>query len=153
MNGELVRQGHAHVRRPLAARFRDGLLKAQVAARAKSIGIWAKAASAGISVARAHADAAGTDRDNLNDEYIVIENSGDTSIDLTGWTVSDEANHRYLCPRFVLPAKGKVTLRTGLGKNTASELFWGSRRPIWNNDGDTILIRDADGYLVWSYVY
>jgi len=50
-------------------------------------------------------------------------------------------------------AKAKVTLRTGLGKYTQSEVFWGSRRPIWNNDGDTIFIRDANGNLVLSYVY
>ncbi|MBC8443373.1 lamin tail domain-containing protein [PVC group bacterium] len=153
VNEKLVRQGHAHVRRPLAARFRQGLLKAQADARAKGQGIWAKVASARISISRVHADAEGRDRDNLNDEYIIIENKGDTAIDFAGWTVSDEANHRYLCPRFILPAKGKVTLRTGLGKNTADELFWGNRGPIWNNDGDTILIRDADGHLVWSYVY
>ena len=34
-----------------------------------------------------------------------------------------------------------------------SELFWGSRSPIWNNDGDTIFIRDSEGQLVLSYIY
>ena len=153
VNEALVRQGHAHVRRPLAAQFRDGLLEAQGAARAKGTGIWVKATSAGVSIARVHADPAGRDQANLNDEYIVIENKGERQIDMTGWTISDEANHRYLCPRFVLPAKGKATLRTGLGRNTDDELYWGNRSAIWNNDGDTILIRDAEGHLVWSYVY
>jgi len=74
-------------------------------------------------------------------------------VDLTGWTVYDEAHHRYLFPSFILKAKAAVTLRTCLGKNTQSELFWGSRSPIWNNDGDTIFIRDSKGQLILSYIY
>jgi len=52
-----------------------------------------------------------------------------------------------------LRVKAAVTLRTSSGRNTESELFWGSRGPICNNDGDTIFIRDAEGELVLSYIY
>ena len=143
VNEELLRQGYAHIRRPLAAKYRNLLLKSQEEARAAGRGIWAKAAGGHIAIATVDAD----------DEYIVIENRGNTPIDLTGWTVLDEANHRYLFPNFVLSANVRVTLRTGLGKNTKSDIFWGSRKPIWNNDGDTIFIKDAEGNLILSYVY
>jgi len=143
VNEELLRQGYAHIRRPLAAKYRNLLLKSQEEALAAGRGIWAKAAGGHIAIATVDAD----------DEYIVIENRGNTPIDLTGWTVLDEANHRYLFPNFVLSAKARVTLRTGLGKNTKSDIFWGSRKPIWNNDGDTIFIKDAEGNLILSYVY
>jgi len=36
---------------------------------------------------------------------------------------------------------------------TESELFWGSRGPIWNNDGDTIFMRDTEGQLALSLIY
>ncbi len=154
VNEELVRQGYAHIQRPLAAVYRDILLEAQEEARVAGRGIWAKVAGGRhIAVAMVHADAQGDDWQNLCNEYIVIENRNDAPVNLTGWTVSDEANHRYLFPKFILGAKAKVTLRTCLGKNTDFEIFWGSRRPIWNNDGDTIFIRDADGNLILSYVY
>lgn len=154
VNQELVRQGYAHIQRPLAEVYRDILLEAQQEARVAARGIWAKVAGGRhIAVAMVHADAQGDDWQNLCDEYIVIENNSNEPVNLTGWTVSDEANHRYLFPKFILGAKAKVTLRTCLGKNTEDELFWGSRRPIWNNDGDTIFIRDADGNLILSYVY
>jgi len=153
VNEELVRQGYAHIRRPLAAKYRDLLLKAQEEARAAGVGIWAKAAGKNIAISIVHAEAEGDDRQNLHDEFIVIENQGNTPIDFTGWTVLDESNHRYLFPSFTLSAKAKVTLRTGLGKNTKSEIFWGSRRPIWNNNGDTIFIKDAEGSLILIYVY
>jgi len=45
-------------------------------------------------------------------------------------------------------------LLTGLPVFAAkSELFWGSRSPIWNNDGDTIFMRDTEGELVLSLIY
>jgi micrococcal nuclease len=153
VNEELVRQGYAHIRRPLAAKYRELFLNAQEEARTAGLGIWAKAPGRNITIATVHADAAGDDRQNLNDEFIVIKNQGNTPVDFTGWTILDESNHRYLFPSFTLPPKAKVTLRTGFGKNTQREIFWGSRRPIWNNNGDTIFLRDAEGSLILSYVY
>lgn len=153
VNEELLRLGCAHIQRPLAAKYRDRLLKAQEAAREEGLGIWAKAAEQGVVITKAHADAEGNERDNLCDEYIVIENRKDVPVDLTGWIVYDEAHHRYLFPNFILKAKEAVTLRTCLGKNSQNELFWGSRSPIWNNEGDTVFIRDSQGQLVLSYIY
>ena len=153
VNEELVRQGYAHVQRPLRAEYRDRLLEAQKAAWLEALGIWARAAGHNVTIAQIHPDAEGKDRENLCDEYIVIENREDAPLDLTGWTVSDEANHRYLFPNFTLKAEAAVTLRTCLGKNTESEVFWGSRSPIWNNDGDTIFVRDTEGRLAVSLIY
>ena len=153
VNEELLRLGCAHIQRPLASKYRDRLLRAQQTARQQGLGIWAKAAEQCVVIAEVHAEAEGNDWDNLCDEYIVIENKGNKSVDLTGWTVYDEAHHRYLFPNIILEAGATVTLRTCLGKNTQSELFWGSRSPIWNNNGDTIFIRDSQGQLVLSYIY
>jgi len=153
VNEELLRQGCAHIQRPLVAKYRDRLLKAQKAAWQEALGIWARAVERNVAIVEIHPDAEGNDRENLCDEYIVIENTGNIPVDLTGWTVSDEANHRYLFPSFVLKAKAAVTLRTGVGRNTESEIFWGSRGPIWNNDGDTIFMRDTEGELALSLIY
>jgi len=153
VNEELVRQGYAHIQRPLRAKHRDRLLTAQKAAWQEALGIWARAAGRNVAIVEIHPDAEGKDRENLCDEYIVIENREDAPLDLTGWTVSDEANHRYVFPNFTLKAKAAVTLRTCSGKNTESELFWGSRGPIWNNDGDTIFMRNTEGELALSLIY
>jgi len=119
VNEELLRLGYAHIQRPLVAKYRNRLLRAQEAARGEGLGIWAKAAKQNVAIAEVHGDAEGkNDRENLCDEYIVIENRDDASVDLTGWTIYDEAHHRYLLPSFILQAKEAVTLRTCLGKNT-----------------------------------
>jgi len=154
VNQELVRQGYAHIQHPLAKKYRESFIQAQEEARAARRGIWEKIRESGIAIALVHFDAEGNDWQNLNDEYIVIENQADVPVDLTGWTICDETNsHRYLFPEFILPGKGSITLRTGLGKNDKDELFWGSKSPIWNNDGDTIFIRDSEGNLIASYIY
>jgi hypothetical protein len=78
-----------------------------------------------LSIATIHADASGDDRENLNDEYIVFENSGEEAIDFSGWTVSDEADHNYTFPDgFTLGPGEKVTLHTGSGTDTETDLYW-----------------------------
>jgi len=121
VNEELVRQDYAHVQHPLRAEYRDRFLMVQRAAWLEALGIWARAAGRNVTITEIHPDAEGKDRENLCDEYIMIENREDARLDLTGWTVSDEANHRYLFPNFTLKAKAAVTLRTCSGKNTESE--------------------------------
>lgn len=59
-----------------------------------------------------------------------------------GWTVSDEADHVYTVPSgFTLQPGATVTLYTGSGTNSNSELYWGSGSAIWNNGGDTVIVK------------
>ncbi|MDR5673872.1 lamin tail domain-containing protein [Halalkaliarchaeum sp. AArc-GB] len=111
-------------------------------------------AEAGLTVAEIHADAAGDDRDNLNDEYVVFENTGNETLDLSGWTIEDEAGQRYTVPAgFELAAGETVTLHTGSGTGTTTELYWGSGSPIWNNNGDTVIVSTPNGEPVLEETY
>lgn len=110
--------------------------------------------SGSLSVVRVHEDAAGNDHENENDEYIVFENTGDSTLDLSGWTVSDEVDHTYSIPSgFSLEPGAQVTLYTGSGQDTDHELYWGSDAAIWNNDGDTVFVHTDDGTQVIRYEY
>ena len=154
VNEALLRQGHAHFRPPAAGEYRERLCQAEEEARAAGVGIWKRSPEWGaITIVSVHADAAGDDRQNLNDEFIVIENQSQRPVDFNGWTVSDAASHRNLFSHFTLAPKAKVTLRTGLGVPSERELFWASRTPIWNNKGDAVFIRDRQGHLVLSHAY
>lgn len=100
---------------------------------------------------RANAD--GYDHDNLNDEYVVIEHQG-PAVDVSGWTVSDSAGHSYTIPSGVTLSDGEqLTISTGSGSNTSSELYWGSDSAVWNNGGDTVVIVDDNGDTVVKYQY
>ncbi|MFC6824277.1 lamin tail domain-containing protein [Halopelagius fulvigenes] len=110
--------------------------------------------SASISLAEVNADAAGDENENLDDEYVVFRNTGDSAADLSGWTVEDAAGHTYAFPEgFTLGAGESVTLRTGTDEDTETDLYWGSQRAVWNNGGDTVTLRDESGAVVFEEAY
>lgn len=139
--------------------------KAESEARASSTGAWgyskptnteteSSSGSPNIVVASVHADANGNDHENLNDEYIVLKNTGDGPVNMGGWTVSDEADHRYRVPDGVkLGPSETVTIYTGSGSDTENKLYWGSDSAIWNNEGDTIIVKNDKGKIIIRYEY
>lgn len=141
-------------------------LDAERTARENGVGLWnfegstpTQTASSGtgdgqLTVSNIHEDAAGNDHENLNDEYIELQNSGDEVVDLTGWTVEDEADHTYRFPDgFALEPGAVVTIHTGSGTDTDTDLYWGSGSAVWNNGGDTIIVRNGNGNVVIEREY
>jgi|AntDeeMinimDraft_5_1070356.scaffolds.fasta_scaffold00071_6 micrococcal nuclease len=107
-----------------------------------------------LAVVRVHENAEGHDGENLDDEYVVLENRGDRTIDPSGWTLRDDANHEYAFPDgFELAPGATVTIYTGSGTDTDASLYWGSNAPIWNNDGDVVYVETANGTVVVEYAY
>jgi Lamin Tail Domain len=125
----------------------------------------AEAANPTLYFSKVYVDSPGTDtgsNTSLNAEYVVITNSSYTaSYTLTGYTISDRSAHVYKFRTFVLKPRASVTLHTGSGTNTSTNLYWGSRAYIWNNTGDTAYLKNSAGTLkdscawgsVGSYVY
>ena len=125
----------------------------------------AEAANPTLHFSKAYVNSPGTDtgsNTSLNAEYVVITNSSSTaSYTLTGYTISDRSAHVYKFRTFVLKPRASVTLHTGSGTNTSTNLYWGSRAYIWNNTGDTAYLKNSAGTLrdscawgsVASYVY
>ncbi len=107
-----------------------------------------------LEIVEIHEDAEGEERENLNNEYVTFQNGGDNPLDLGGWVVEDEADHDYTVPDgFTLEAGAKVTLHTGQGENTGTDLYWGQGNPVWNNAGDTVYVTNADGETVIERSY
>lgn len=160
VNLEMVREGYANVY-IISPNIRDSneFKKAEEEAKIAGRGIWqpSKSLSKCIDILYFHWNAKGNDCYNLNDEYVTFKNTCSHSIDMMGWTVKDEANHIYIFPDFSMAGDATVTLYTGSGKDTATELYWSSSgypcNAIWNNDGDTLYLRDVGGNLVISYGY
>jgi competence protein ComEC len=112
------------------------------------------APSVRLSLVRVRADADGNDHENLDDEYVVFENAGESTLDLSGWTVRDAAGHSYGFPDgFALDPGDRVTLYTGSGTDTDDSLYWGSERAVWNNGGDTVTVEDDEGTVVLQETY
>ncbi|MEM3478081.1 MAG: thermonuclease family protein [Archaeoglobaceae archaeon] len=141
-------------------KYEKELLEAEKLAKSLQLGIWKKAEGCGdcIGIAYFKWNAEGDDCVNLNDEYVVFVNNCPYSCELTNWTVSDESSRKpFVFPEFVLESGGKVTLYTGCGINTKQSLYWCSTgyecNAIWNNEGDTLYLRDSAGNLVLVYAY
>lgn len=99
------------------------------------------AATGKIKFTKLYADSPGTDRGSnksLNAEYVVVHNGGSKKIKLAGYKIKDKSGHTYSFPSsFSLKAGRSVTVHTGHGTNTASNLYWKQNWYIWNNTTDT----------------
>ena len=91
--------------------------------------------------------------DDLVGEYVLLRNGGGSLATLTGWTLRDVANHVYPFPNFTLAAGAEVRLWTKAGRNDASNLYWGQKQAVWNNEGDTAILSDAKGREVTRFHY
>ncbi len=86
---------------------------------------------------------------NLKDEWIEITNRDASPVLLEGWKIEDEGSkHTYTFSSYTLSSQAAVTLYTGMGTDTSTELYWGSESPVWNNDGDTAYLYDNSGNLI-----
>ena len=86
---------------------------------------------------------------NLQDEWVKISNKGSSPVSLNGWKIEDEGRkNTYTFPSYTLDAGSTVTVFTGKGTNSATELYWQLDDPILNNDGDTAYLYDNSGKLV-----
>lgn len=102
-----------------------------------------------------HYDAEGSDCENANDEYVILKNVCD-DIDMEGWTIKDNARHVYSFPSFIARKNAAFSLYSGSGQDSESALFWNSNLDcpsIWNNDHDTLFLRDSDDNLVLQHIY
>jgi hypothetical protein len=90
----------------------------------------------------------------LNDEYVDVKNDGSSSLDMTGWTLKDEAGHTCQFPDgFTLDAGATVRVHTGSGTDSSTDLYWGSGSAIWNNDSDTAYVYDDNDNLAAEKTY
>jgi micrococcal nuclease len=137
----------------------DAYVSLEAAARASGKGLWAadgcgiKSGSPALSI-EVHADPAGDDNRNLNDEWVRLTNGGDTPLDLSGWLVADSSSsNRYRFDDVTIAAGASITLRTGCGADSPDTVYWCATTPVWNNDGDIVIVRESAGALVAEHRY
>ncbi|MGI6502698.1 MAG: MBL fold metallo-hydrolase [Candidatus Methanoculleus thermohydrogenotrophicum] len=86
---------------------------------------------------------------DLVGEEVSIVNTEPIAVNLTGWTITDEGMRNiYTFPIFTLAPEANVTVHSGPGNDTATDLYWGRAAPIWNNAGDVATLTNPDGRVV-----
>ena len=128
--------------------------KVEKEAKENKLGLWAtNVTKKCISIVAFNYNAVDNDNENLNDEYVSFQNNCENDINMNGWTVKDASNNIYTFKEFVFRNNSIVTLYTGSGRDTSNKLYWKKERAVWNNNGDTLFLRDDKGNLVLSYSY
>lgn len=155
INLEMIRSGYANAYAyPPDTAHKEEFLSAEKIARTEGVGLWKKSTSPQpIILAELHADTQGSDAKNLNDEYVILKNTGNSPLSLSRWSMKDAGTHIYTFPDFTLTENTSVTIFSGKGANTQNSLYWNSKDPIWNNDSDTLYLRTASGELAIEYTY
>lgn len=54
---------------------------------------------------------------------------------------------------FSLDSGASTTIHTGSDTDSTTDFYWGSGPPVWNNDGDTIIVTATDGTVVSEESY
>ena len=83
---------------------------------------------------------------NKKAEYLIIENK--CNADLKGWEIKDESTKSYIIKK----SGSELTIYSAKGIDEENELYWG-RGDAWNDDKDSLFIRDNEGLLVYYYSY
>lgn len=170
-DGSLRDIGRVMLREGMALWFphRDQYLKnviyqrAALAARADGLGIWNPTGCDGPGPQQTaqvklyiNWDADGVDKDNVNGEYVRIQNTGSETLQLGGWLLRESAllvDHSVgselrqypfpqsgcaetiqpspTCAR--VPAGKYITVHAGQGLDTATNFYWGNTEPIFEN--------------------
>jgi hypothetical protein len=85
-------------------------------------------------------------------ENIVLTNTGGKDQDMTNWTLEDDAAtpHSFTFGVFTLTVGSTVTVHTGNGVDTATDVYWNRGSGVWNDGGDSATLKDAQGVVLDS---
>jgi hypothetical protein len=86
---------------------------------------------------------------NPQNDYVALTNMTGSTIDMTGWWLKAEnQSGRYDFPDgFMLGAGKKVNVRSGVGTNTATDLYIGLPYSLWTVSNNCAYLRDSGGTL------
>ena len=149
LNRRFVARGHA---RATDDRYAD----AERAARSAGRGVWScatveptpplrESAESSLRIAAVHPNPPGDDAAALADEYVVVENVGGESVDLSDWYLTDGDGRTYFFfdGRTLRPGE-ELVVHVGEGRNGDGHVYWGASAPVLDNDHETLKLVDGE---------
>ncbi len=157
VNLEMVKRGFANIfTYPPDVKYTEQFLEAERYARKNDLGLWESSKIDAVNI-EIFFNAQGNDNENINGEFIIIENIGSEILDTSGWTIKDSGTNIFHFDSYKFNPGKRIILFSGKGKDRSEDddwyMFWNSHRPVWNNDHDTLYLRDREGLLVEIYNY
>ena len=83
-------------------------------------------------------------------EFVSVVNDTAKDLNLDGWVLHAAASRqrRYKFPPITLKAGAEIKVWSKAGADDAKNLHWGRRQAVWNNTGDTVVLRNARGRVM-----
>lgn len=174
VNEAMLADGYAQVvTHPPNVAHVDVFRNAQASAREDGLGLWSADCGeatddpstvpppptdnggADVTIATIEYDGPGNDVEYDDSEYVALANGSGSSVDVAGWSLTDEVGHRIVIPSgYAIPGGGTLRVYTGPGNDTTTRYFHGATQAIWNNSGgDTATLHDAGGAVVDQFSY
>ncbi|WP_256725420.1 lamin tail domain-containing protein [Streptomyces sp. IMTB 2501] len=90
------------------------------------------------------------DRSNraLNKQWVAVTNSSRRAVNLDSWKLSDLDGHSYTFRHVRLAGRATVRVHTGVGRNTATDVYQDLRARVWDVNADAATLRDARGRII-----
>lgn len=155
LNVEMVRGGYAtaYIYQGERLAMEPELVSAEKEARNAKKNLWAPSKYSGcFQLDEFVFDPAGDDL--AGDERVGFKNTCSFPIRMDGFYLKDAGTTIYFFGNGTgVPASGTITVHSGCGKGSASDLYWCRKTPVWNNAGDRMFLRDSDGKLVLNHDY
>ena len=153
VNLEMIERGFANAYTyPPDVKYTEKFLEAERYARSNDVGLWERSKITIVKI-DINYDAEGNDNHNLNDEYVIIENISSKDVNIGDWTIKDSATNIYKFCSFLFKKDSIIYLFSGSGIDNGGNFYWGCTRAVWNNNHDTLYLRDDEGLLVEIYNY
>jgi len=157
INLQLLQEGYAKIY-PTEFSLLDSFKNAEAESMDRNVGVWDYngliTEQTPLGLVRINSSVSGDAYKNLNKEYITIKNIGKNPISFDGWYIEDESGLEYVFPDdILLEQQQTLTVHSGSGENSESDVYWNSSRPIWNDGSDTIQIFDDADNLILEYQY
>lgn len=106
-------------------------------------------AAEGFVLDEIHEDQTGLVGSETEGEFLAFRNVGEEPVDVSGWTVENEAGRSYSFPGGTVLAPGeRIKLHGGRGTDTEDDLYWNADEPILEAKRTTITVETADGERV-----
>jgi micrococcal nuclease len=162
VNAKILQEGLANFYSYQNTQYTSRLKKAEEQAREQEKGIWEKsqhACSSCISLEEVE-NGEGKEDCQAGNEWVTFLNSCSQVCILDRWTIKDDASHIYTFKEIILRENQKLILYNGQGQvNLTTEqviLFFQNKdrcASIWNDEQDSLFLRDAEGKLVIYHHY
>nr|WP_255459733.1 glycerophosphodiester phosphodiesterase family protein [Micrococcus sp. TA1] len=106
----------------------------------------------GVRIADSVNDVPGEDLQAETGEHVVLENTGNHTVDVSGWLLRDAANNVLeVGEGYELEAGEQLRVYTGPGTNAPDDYYNGGAANVLNNGGDSVALWTDEGTLQDTY--